>query len=211
MQKNKGEVFRISILFVFFIGNIIAQDSIAIKKILSFQEELNKDFASEETSPLIPKDLERFKTLDFFEIDTSFCIRAKFVRTPYETPFVMKTTTGREPLYVKYGEAHFIFRQKSYVLQIYQNQGLKTQPEFEDYLFLPFTDLTNGELSYAGGRFIDLKIPEGDYIVIDFNTSYNPYCAYNDRYSCPIPPEANHLDIKIPVGVKVYKKYPENE
>jgi uncharacterized protein (DUF1684 family) len=196
---------------MFFIGNIIAQDSIAIKKILSFQEELNKDFASEETSPLTPKDLERFKTVDFFEIDTSFCIRAKFIRTPYETPFVMKTTTGREPLYVKYGEAHFILRQKSYVLQIYQNQGLKTQPEFEDYLFLPFTDLTNGELSYAGGRFIDLKIPEGDYIVIDFNTSYNPYCAYNDRYSCPIPPETNHLDVKIAVGVKTYKKYPENE
>lgn len=196
---------------MFFIGNIIAQDSIAIKKILSFQEELNKDFASEETSPLTPKDLERFKTLDFFEIDTSFCIRAKFIRTPYETPFVMKTTTGREPLYVKYGEAHFILREKPYVLQIYQNQGLKTQPEFEDYLFLPFTDLTNGELSYAGGRFIDLKIPEGDYIVIDFNTSYNPYCTYNDRYSCPIPPETNHLDVKISVGVKTYKKYPENE
>ncbi len=204
-------MLRISILFVFFIGNILAQDSATIKKILSFQERLNIDFASEETSPLTPKDLEHFKALDFFEIDTSFCIRAKFIRTPYETPFVMKTTTGREPLYVKYGEAHFTLQQKSYILNIYQNQGLKTQPEFEDYLFLPFTDLTNGELSYAEGRFIDLKIPEKEFIMIDFNTSYNPYCAYNERYSCPIPPEENHLDIKIPVGVKKYKKNPENK
>ncbi|WP_062059776.1 DUF1684 domain-containing protein [Aquimarina longa] len=204
-------MFRVSILCVFFIGNIIAQDSIAIKRILSFQEELNRDFASEETSPLPLKELEYFKMLDFFKIDVSFCVQAKFVRTSYETPFIMKTTTGREPLYVKYGEAHFILQDKSYVLNIYQNQGLKMQLEYEDYLFLPFTDLTNGESSYAGGRFIDLKIPDKETLLIDFNTAYNPYCSYNDRYSCPIPPEENHMDIKILAGVKKYKKSPENK
>ncbi len=203
-------MFRLSFLVIFFVGNIIAQDSIVIKRIISFQEELNKEFASEETSPLTPKELKRFKSLTFFEIDTSFSVLAKFVRTPYETPFIMKTTTGREPLYVKYGEAHFMLQEKAYVLNIYQNQGLKTQPEYDNYLFLPFTDLTNGESSYAGGRFIDLTIPQGDSILIDFNTAYNPYCAYNDRYSCPIPPAENHLDVKILAGVKKYKKYPEN-
>jgi len=79
-------------------------------------------------------------------------------------------------------------------------------------LFLPFTDLTNGTVSYGGGRYIDLKIPEEeDAIVIDFNTAYNPYCAYSPRYSCPIPPEENHLEIEIPVGVKQYDKDEENE
>ncbi len=210
MQKIKG-VFRLFFVFIFFFGNVLAQDSSDVRRILLFQDNLNKEFASEDKSPLLSKDLERFKTLDFFEIDTSYCILAKFVRTPYETPFIMKTTTGREPLYVKYGEAHFTFQETAIVLNIYQNQGLKTQPEYENYLFLPFTDITNGELSYAGGRFIDLKIPEGDSILIDFNTAYNPYCAYNDRYSCPIPPEENHLDIKIMAGVRKYKKYPDNE
>ncbi|WP_241507267.1 DUF1684 domain-containing protein [Aquimarina sediminis] len=204
-------MFRLSILLIFFIGNVVAQDSTAIKRILSFQEELNRDFSSEGTSPLTVKDLEQFKALEFFKIDTSFCILAKFVRTQYETPFIMKTTTGREPLYVKYGEAHFKFDDQTYVLNIYQNQGLKTQPEYEDYLFLPFTDLTNGDTSYAGGRFIDLKIPENESILIDFNTAYNPYCAYNDRYSCPIPPEENNLDIEVPVGVKKFKKKLENK
>ena len=122
----------------------------------------------------------------------------------------MKTTTGREPLYVKYAEAHFEFQDKKYTVNIYQNQGLTTEPEYEDYLFLPFTDLTNGETTYAGGRFIDLSIPEGDEIIIDFNTAYNPYCAYNDRYSCPIPPEENHLNLLIPVGVKKYKNFTNN-
>jgi len=123
----------------------------------------------------------------------------------------MNTTTGREPLYVKYGEAHFVFQEKEIVLNIYQNQGLLTQPEYQDYLFLPFTDVTNGASSYAGGRYIDLKIPESETILIDFNTAYNPYCAYNGRYSCPIPPEENHLDLKIIAGVKAYKKYPDHE
>ncbi|MEW7292590.1 DUF1684 domain-containing protein [Aquimarina sp. 2304DJ70-9] len=204
-------MYRLFILLLFFFGNAIAQNSPDIKRILLFQDQLNKEFASEETSPLTPKDLKGFKSLDFFKIDTSFCIKAKFVRTPYETPFVMKTTTGSEPLYVKYGEAHFVLLEKKHVLNIYQNQGLTTQPEYEGYLFLPFTDVTNGKTSYSGGRYIDLKIPDGDTILIDFNTSYNPYCAYSERYSCPVPPEENDLDIKISVGVKKYIKHPENE
>ncbi len=204
-------MYRLFIIILFFFGNALAQNSSDIKRILLFQDQLNKEFASEETSPLTPKDLKSFKSLSFFKIDTSFCIKAKFVRTPYETPFVMKTTTGNEPIYVKYGEAHFVLQDKKHVLNIYQNQGLTTQLEYEDYLFLPFTDVTNGETSYDGGRYIDLKIPDGDTILIDFNTAYNPYCAYSERYSCPIPPEENDLDIKISVGVKKHMKHPENE
>ncbi len=210
MQKNKGTVYRLSFLLMLFLSQAMAQDSTTIKKILNFQEELNKEFASEEKSPLTPKDFKEFKALEFFKIDTTYSIMAKFVRTPYETPFIMKTTTSREPLYVKYGEAHFVLQDKEWILNIYQSQGLKTQPEYEDYLFLPFTDLTNGETSYGGGRFIDLKIPVGDIIQIDFNMSYNPYCAYSSRYSCPIPPEENHLEIKIPAGVKKYNKHEAN-
>ncbi|SHJ56107.1 hypothetical protein SAMN04488508_110173 [Aquimarina spongiae] len=201
-------MYKLVIIAFFCFVNVFGQEVSNVQRILSFQDELNHEFAAEETSPLSPKDLKSFKTLDFFKIDTSFCFKAKFVRTPYETPFIMKTTTGREPLYVKYAEAHFEFQDKKYTVNIYQNQGLTTESEYENYLFLPFTDLTNGETTYAGGRFIDLSIPEGDEILIDFNTAYNPYCAYNDRYSCPIPPEENHLNLLIPVGVKKYKNLP---
>ncbi|MBW1295618.1 DUF1684 domain-containing protein [Aquimarina litoralis] len=209
--KNKGTVYRLSFLLMLCFSHLVAQDSTTIKKILAFQEELNKEFTSEEKSPLTPKDFKTFKELEFFKIDTMYSVKAKFVRTPYETPFIMKTTTNREPIYVKYGEAQFVLEDKKQTLNIYQNQGLKTQPEYENYLFLPFTDLTNGTTSYEGGRFIDLTIPEGDVIIIDFNTAYNPYCAYSPRYSCPIPPEENHLDLEIPVGVKKYDKYEKNK
>ena len=82
---------------------------------------------------------------------------------------------------------------------------MKTQ-EYKDYLFFPFTDLTNGEESYSGGRYIDLHIPEGEEIVIDFNKAYNPYCAYASGFSCPIVPKENHLSLRITAGIKYQQK-----
>ena len=191
---------------VFFSLSLCAQDSTLVQKVLKFQETINHDFKDVDESPLTPEDFKTFKSLEFFPIDTTLIITAEFVRTPAETPFIMETTTDRKPVYVKYGEAHFTIKDSVYQLNIYQSQRLTTDPKYMDYLFLPFTDESNGEGSYAGGRYIDLKIPEDDTIILDFNTAYNPYCAYSGRYSCPIPPEDNHLSMAIHAGVKVYKK-----
>ena len=90
-------------------------------------------------------------------------------------------------------------------MNIYQNLELISKPEYVDYLFVPFTDLTNGKGSYSGGRYIDTRIPPGKKIVLDFNKAYNPYCAYNGKYSCPIPPEENHLEVEIRAGVKDFE------
>ena len=79
------------------------------------------------------------------------------------------------------------------------------QEEYRDYLFLPFTDKTNGSETYTGGRYIDLSIPEGDTLEINFNKAYNPYCAYNPKYSCPIVPGVNALDTEVRAGVKAFK------
>ena len=65
----------------------------------------------------------------------------------------------------------------------------------------------NGLESYGGGRYIDARIPEGDTFIIDFNKAYNPYCAYNDKYSCPIVPRKNYLKTRIEAGVKVFEKH----
>ena len=199
------------LLSLLCINIVVAQDSTAIYEILNFQNDLNAKFATEDESPLTSEDLESFNGLDFFDIDTSLIVEAKFIRTPFETPFIMKTTNDSEPVYVKYGEASFKLKGKVIILNIYQNQELLSQEEYRDYLFLPFTDLTNGESSYTEGRFIDLRIPKDDYIILDFNQSYNPYCAYNDRYSCPVPPSENHIDLKILAGVKKFKKYKDNK
>ena len=67
-------------------------------------------------------------------------------------------------------------------------------------------DSTNGEASYSGGRYVDMRIPSSSKVVLDFNKAYNPYCAYSGKYSCPLVPVENHLDLEIEAGVKAYKK-----
>ncbi|ESU26577.1 hypothetical protein FLJC2902T_25500 [Flavobacterium limnosediminis JC2902] len=170
----------------------------------AYQLQLNKEYADEKESPLKKSDLEHFKALDFYDIDMSFCVEAKLVKTPDEKPFAMKTTGNRTPLYVKYGELHFILKEKECKLNVYQSIDLSKQEKFKNYLFLPFTDLTSGVESYGGGRYIDLEASESDMISIDFNQAYNPYCAYNEGYSCPIPPKENDLPVDVRAGVKKF-------
>tara|TARA_R110002051_G_scaffold266550_1_gene326380 strand:- start:1944 stop:2585 length:642 start_codon:yes stop_codon:yes gene_type:complete len=177
-----------------------------IADILKFQKEINEEYKNPETSPLYDKDRKDFESLAFFKPDTTYRIVAKFVRTPNAIPFLMPTTTDRKSEEVVYGIAYFKLDTKEFQLEIYQNPELTTQEKYRDYLFLPFLDMTNGKESYTGGRYIDLTIPEGDSIQIDFNKAYNPYCAYNKKYSCPIVPKVNTLNVAINAGVKAFKK-----
>ncbi|WP_461532324.1 DUF1684 domain-containing protein [Sinomicrobium sp.] len=171
-------------------------------EIAQFQKELNKEFMDPDRSPLKKRDLKNFKELDFFPVDSLFRVEARLERTPDSSPFFMPTTTDRVSEELRYGILYFEIDGKEYKLNVYQNQELITQEGYEDYLFLPFSDPTNGEETYGGGRYIDLRIPKGDTIVLDFNKAYNPYCAYNPTYSCPIVPDENTLSIPIRAGVK---------
>jgi hypothetical protein len=172
-----------------------------------FQRELNAEYKDASTSPLKEADIKHFNGLEFFKFDSTYVVTAKFERFPYEKPFEMKTSTERRPVYVKYGELTFNLKGKWYKLNIYQNNGLIETEGYEDYLFLPFSDETNGLESYGGGRYMDARFPDGDTMVIDFNKAYNPYCAYNDKYSCPIVPRENYLKTRIEAGVKAFGKH----
>ena len=180
------------------------QDKFDVSAVAKFQKELNTEYADAKTSPLTAEGLAEFKTLDFYPIDGKFFVTAAFVRTENEKPFEMKTSTDRKPLYVKYGELSFTIDVQDLKLNVYKNIELSKKEEYKDYLFLPFSDLTSGKESYIGGKYIDLRIPKGDTIMIDFNTSYNPYCAYNHKYSCPKVPLENDLNIEIKAGVKKF-------
>jgi uncharacterized protein (DUF1684 family) len=180
------------------------QEKFDVASVEKFQKELNTEYADAKTSPLMAEDLAVFKTLDFYPINEKFFVTAKFIRTEDEKPFEMKTSTDRKPMYVKYGEAHFTIDGLAFKLNIYKNIELSKKEEYKDYLFLPFSDLTSGNESYIGGKYIDMKTPKGETITIDFNTSYNPYCAYNSKYSCPKVPQENDLNIEIKAGVKKF-------
>lgn len=195
-----------SILLGFLVLNSCTQGKQPIQGDTEFQRELNAAFKDASKSPLKDKDRREFKGLDFFEFDSTYVVQAAFNRTEDEQPFKMKTTTDRLATYVKYGEVTFTLNNGSFQLNVYQDQELLNEEGFEDYLFLPFLDDTNGEGTYGAGRYIDLKIPAENQMTIDFNTAYNPYCAYNEKYSCPIVPRENYVDIEVRAGVKDYKK-----
>ena len=173
--------------------------------IYAFQEETNDFFRDPETSPLPDRYRKNFQGLDFFPADTSLRVWARLERSPSALPFDMPTTTDRKARERKYGTLYFELRGKPFSLEIYQSPELILQDGYEDYLFLPFTDQTNGEETYAGGRYIDLRIPQGDSILLDFNRAYNPYCVYNPKYSCPLVPRVNHMDIPIRAGLRDFK------
>lgn len=170
--------------------------------IIAFQEQLNKEYSDAEESPLDSADLVNFSSLNFYAPAKQYFVVASFKKRKKQKRFKMKTSTERRPEYSVYGEVYFTLNGIAFKLNIYQNIELSKKPGFEKYLFLPFTDLTNGETTYGGGRYIDLEIPDGKELVIDFNKSYNPYCAYAHRWSCPIPPPENFLNIKVEAGVK---------
>jgi uncharacterized protein (DUF1684 family) len=176
-------------------------DSTVVEK---FQKELNAEYADAKTSPLMANDLAHFKALDFYPINEKAFVVAQFIRTENEKPFEMPTTGTRRPMYVKYGEARFQLEGKELKLNIYRNIDLSKNSAYKDHLFLPFSDLTSGNESYIGGKYIDLKVPALDTIVIDFNLSYNPYCAYSYKYSCPKVPLENDLAVEIKAGVKKF-------
>ena len=197
-------ILTISILFI----NIIySQENKSTKEAIKFQKKINKEFSNKEKSPLTDKDLKDFNELDFFPIDTSYIVLAKLKFQKDSITFKMQTNTDRLPIYKIYATASFNLKGREFKLNIYQNVKLIQTADFEDYLFLPYTDRTNGNTTYGGGRYIDLEISDGDTILIDFNQTYNPSCAYNAKYSCPIPPKTNHLDIDINAGVKKYKDH----
>ena len=172
------------------------------ESILSMRIENDSLLKYSKNSPLPDSMQVGFKGISYFDVDERYRVSAKFIRTTKEPEFGMKTTTTRLPIYRKYGIAIFSLNGVKCELNIYQNVELIKKEEYKNHLFIPYTDETSGIECYAGGRYIDVEIPKGEIIIIDFNLSYNPYCNYNSRYSCPIPPVDNDLSIRIEAGEK---------
>jgi uncharacterized protein (DUF1684 family) len=163
---------------------------------------LNAQFADSATSPLTAEDRARFHEVPRFAPDDVYCVSAIFLRDTLAEPFAMKTTKTRTPMYKVHGTAHFLLNGSERTLTIYES--VPPHPGYEDEVFLPFTDLTNGAETYGVGRYLDLRAPLDRMITLDFNKAYNPYCAYNDKYSCPIPPKENHLTTAVRAGAMKY-------
>lgn len=163
------------------------------------RREKDDAFRLDPTSPVPSAERAAFKGLRYYPVDPAWRFEARLVPNPKRPEVVMQTSDGAQKRYVDVG--HFELRTPSgeLRLQAYQGPG--------PALFVPFRDATSGKETYGAGRYLDLHAPEpGGAHVVDFNLAYNPFCAYNDDYSCPFPPTANWLQVPIPAGERTYKE-----
>ncbi len=192
--------------YVFTFAVLTTSCSSSYNKIINdYREEYKKGFISDDGSPIKKEDVQYLR---FYNPDKKYKVNAQFVKTKMAYPFDMATLDGQRRKYIEYGTLIFDLKGKKFVLKIYQNLSLMDKPEYQDLLFLPFTDLTNGKETYDGGRYLDFHIRDikDNILVLDFNKAYNPYCAYSKDYSCPKPPEENNLKTEIKAGEKKFAK-----
>jgi len=172
--------------------------------VMKYRQQYKRDFLTDANSPLKAKDT---GYLRFYAPDRDYCVIATFTRTPASKPFMMPTHSGKNKPYKEYGTLSFTIRDTALILHVYQGVDLMNDAS-KNHLFIPFTDLTNYEETFGGGRYIDLStndIQDNTYL-LDFNKCYNPYCAFAEGYSCPIPPQENSLRIEIRAGEKLFDK-----
>lgn len=177
-----------------------------------FQQKMNAEFRDASKSPLSEKQRKKFNGLDFYPIDSSLIVTAKLTKTPNALAFHFPTTGKRAPLYRSYGIVSFKIDTVNYKLTVYKNEEPNLEAGYENYLFLPFKDKTSGTTSYKAGRYIQLFTTDeqkNGTIVINFNEAYNPYCAYNAKYQCPLTPDDNFINTEIRAGVMDFKETPE--
>lgn len=171
------------------------------------RERYTKDsfFKEAKASPLTNPQKIRFVELPYFEPDSSYRVQADLERISNPDTIRIEDTRGSLRPFLKYAKVHFKLQNKECYLLVFKPVDIEKKKTAE-MLFLPFYDASNGKETHEGGRYLDLQDNGKSTITIDFNYAYNPYCAYSDAYSCPIPPLENRLTVKILSGEKEYKE-----
>lgn len=186
-------------MLVFIISAVQAQENYAdslseVRKAFS-EKVLTTDYILNE------KERQKIETLAYFPVDDNWRINATLEKDKGKR-FKMPTSTDRTPKYRRYGWIIIETADATFRLAAYQNLQLKGK-KYKSYLFIPFKDVNAPKTTYGAGRYVEAYKQKGENdILIDFNTAYNPYCAYSYRYSCPITPEVNHLNFPINAGEK---------
>ena len=169
------------------------------QKILDFRKQKNHYFRTSIDSPV--PDKENFPGLNYYLPDDKYKVQATLMLLKDTVPLTILRSDGREEQYSRFAKAYFTLENRQFnltLLKIIQN------PVDENILFVPFADKTNGIETYGGGRYLDVKFKSEKKIALDFNLAYNPYCSYNYKFSCPLPPKENFLDIEIQAGEKLF-------
>ena len=166
-----------------------------MQNLKTFRAEKDDFYARHHQSPLTPAQKRDFKGLDYFPENTALRLEGNVETSQISETIMIDTTGGQPQTYQRFGRFKFLLDGQSAELTIYKNQ--------HGY-FLPFVDNLAGKETYPAGRYLEPeKLPNGKFLV-DFNLAYNPYCAYNEKWSCPITPAENRLKVSIRAGEKIF-------
>lgn len=153
-------------------------------------------FRESHHSPLLPEQRSTFTGLNYFPENLELRLKVEVERFPAQEPIQIQTNTGEVQTYTRYGRFKFAVDGDQAELTILEN---------ENGYFLPFADSLAGTETYGAGRYIEpSRLADGRFQV-DFNEAYNPYCAYNEKWSCPITPPENRLKVPVRAGEKVFE------
>ena len=189
----------LAIIFIYSFKNVGVEDTYQ-SNMQKERNEKNEEFKNGDDSPLTEEEKIAFEGLNYYPINRRYVVEAQFMANPLKETIRLSYSDGSEKLYLKYGTATFTLDGIEQNLMILK----PTFYENEEYLFLPFYDETSAIETYGGGRYIDLDTDVKNTITIDFNLAYNPYCAYNGNYRCPIPPRENRITVPIEAGEKKF-------
>lgn len=153
-------------------------------------------------SPLTEEQKRTFTKLTFYEIDPSYRVKARLLPIENKKVREVPLTDGSKQRYIEHSYAEFELGGKTNKLLLLQAMDEADKRNF----FLAFADATSAGETYGGGRYLNVRQDGKTSITLDFNLAYNPYCAYNPDYACPIPPKENLLEIALEAGEKNYKE-----
>ncbi|QNH61633.1 DUF1684 domain-containing protein [Hymenobacter sediminicola] len=203
MRINPKLLIGLGLLLVFgyFLQDIVFNNDQYLARLRKARQDKNDSFRRVQGSPLSQEQRNTFDSLKYYAPDNAYRFEAQLEAFPQRDTVEVPLTDGKAEKYLRWGRASFILNKQEYKLTLF----LKANGQ-DSTLFVPFTDRTNGHGSYGGGRYLDAALPaSGDTeLVLDFNTAYNPYCAYNDGFACPVPPQDNRLPVEIKAGEKEF-------
>ena len=163
-------------------------------------ERAEKDefFADHPQSPLTREQQVDFNGLDYFPENAALRFEADIEIFDPQEEITIQTSTGDTQQYTRYGKVRFSVGGEQAALTVYES---------EHGFFIPFLDALAGSETYPAGRYLDPEqLPNGK-LAVDFNQAYNPYCAYNARWSCPLTPFENRLKLPIRAGEKIFQDH----
>jgi hypothetical protein len=166
------------------------------------QDRVQRDMEMREKNSVIPpRRLDAFQGLDYYAVDPDYRFVLPFQEQVAPDTVMLAENTGQIRPQVRVGRVTVPLPSGNTRLAVFR--GASDDPRGR--LWVPFADATNGDSTYSAGRYVDLERAEGDSVIVDFNRAYNPTCAYNPEFACPLPPEQNRLDVSIPAGEKTPK------